>query len=181
MSDPGNKSPSSFSEEQIEQASQWVARHERGLSEEETRAFERWLSENPINEACFFEHQVAWASFDVMDEWKPAYISPPNPDLFESKPKSMWRKFAPYGRLAAAVLLGFFLLQISLQKTGDAEMFVATIYRSQTNEKHFLDDGSSFQAGDKTFKASGEMGLRDIRIAEAVYKSAAKGGVSVEV
>jgi predicted dehydrogenase len=41
--------------------------------------------------------------------------------------------------------------------------------------------GSSIQAGDKTFKASGEMGLRDIRIAEAVYKSAAKGGVSVEV
>jgi len=144
MSDPENKFPSSFSEEQIEQASQWVARHERGLSEEETRAFERWLSENPINEACFFEHQVAWVSFDVMDEWKPAYSSPPNPDLFESKPKSMWLKFAPYGGLAAAVLLGFFLLQISLQKTGDAETFVATTYKSQTNEKHFLGDGSSF-------------------------------------
>jgi glucose-fructose oxidoreductase len=41
--------------------------------------------------------------------------------------------------------------------------------------------GSSIQASDKTFKASGEMGLRDIRIAEAVYKSAAKGGVSVGV
>ena len=35
--------------------------------------------------------------------------------------------------------------------------------------------------GDKTFKTSGEMGLRDIRIAEKVYESAAEGGVSVEV
>jgi transmembrane sensor len=144
MSGPENKFPSSFSEEQIEQASQWVARHERGLSEEETRAFEQWLSENPSNEACFFEHQVAWASFDVMDEWKPAYSSPPNPDLFETKPKRKWTSFIPYGGLAAAVLLGFFLLQISLQKTDDAETFVATTYKSQTNEKHFLDDGSSF-------------------------------------
>lgn len=35
--------------------------------------------------------------------------------------------------------------------------------------------------GDKTFKTSGEMGLRDVRIAEKVYESAAKDGVSVEV
>lgn len=41
--------------------------------------------------------------------------------------------------------------------------------------------GSAIQAGDKTFKASGEMGLRDIGIAEAVYHSAAKGGVSVAI
>lgn len=38
---------------------------------------------------------------------------------------------------------------------------------------------SSIQADDKTFKASGDMGLRDIRIAEAVYRSAAKDGASV--
>ncbi len=41
--------------------------------------------------------------------------------------------------------------------------------------------GSAIQAGEKTFKASGEMGMRDIRIAEAVYQSAAKGGGSVAV
>ena len=35
--------------------------------------------------------------------------------------------------------------------------------------------------GDKTFKTPGEMGLRDIRIAEKVYESAAKGGVSIAV
>lgn len=141
MNDPENQFSSSFSGEQDEQASQWVARHERGLSEEEIREFDQWLS-NPSNEDCFFEHQVAWASFDVMDEWKPTYSRTPNPDLFEAKPKGMWSKFAPYGGLAAAVLLGFFLLQVSLQTTDEAA--VATSYKSQSNEKHFLEDGSSF-------------------------------------
>ena len=35
--------------------------------------------------------------------------------------------------------------------------------------------------GNKSFKTPGEMGLRDIRIAEAVYKSDRKGGISVSV
>lgn len=144
MSDPENNFLSSFSEEQIERAAQWVAWHERGLSEDETRAFEQWLSEDPGNEACFFEHQVAWASFDVMDEWKPAYSSPPNPDLFESKPKSRWSKFIPLGGLAAAIWLGFFFLQISLQDGNESDLAVWSSYKSQSNEKHFLEDGSSF-------------------------------------
>ena len=33
--------------------------------------------------------------------------------------------------------------------------------------------------GDKTFRTPGEMGLRDIRIVERVYESAAKGGLKV--
>ena len=37
----------------------------------------------------------------------------------------------------------------------------------------------AIQKGEKTFKTSGEMGLRDIRIAEAVYASAANNGVSI--
>lgn len=133
-----------FSPEQNEQAAQWVALHERGLSEDERHAFEQWLAEDPNNEACFFEHQVAWASFDVMDEWKPAYSRTPNPDLFEAPAKSKWSKFVPLGGLAAAVLLGFYLLQLSLLRTDDTELVVATSYKSQSNEKHFLEDGSSF-------------------------------------
>ena len=133
-----------FSPEQNEQASQWVALHERGLSEDEQHAFEQWLAEDPNNEACFFEHQVAWVSFDVMDEWKPAYSLTPNPDLFETSPKNRWSKFASLGGLAAAVLLGFYLLQLSLLKTDDSPSLVATSYKSQSNEKHFLEDGSSF-------------------------------------
>jgi hypothetical protein len=33
--------------------------------------------------------------------------------------------------------------------------------------------------GNKTFQTPGEMGLRDIRIVERVYESAAKGGLKV--
>ena len=35
--------------------------------------------------------------------------------------------------------------------------------------------------GEKTFKTPGEMGLRDIRIVEKIYESAAKGGLKVSV
>jgi len=38
---------------------------------------------------------------------------------------------------------------------------------------------TAIQAGETSFKTPGEMGLRDIRIAEAVYKSACKDGRSV--
>ena len=38
---------------------------------------------------------------------------------------------------------------------------------------------TTIKNGDKTFKTPGEMGLRDIRIAEAVYASAAEEGVSI--
>ena len=144
MKGPKENFSSSFNREQIEQASRWLAAHERGLSEAEEREFEQWLSEDPGNEACFFEHQVAWASFDVMDEWKPGYSNVPNPDLFETRTKRKWTGFLSLGGLAAAILLGFFFLQTTLRKSDDTETVAATTYKSQSNEKHFLEDGSSF-------------------------------------
>ncbi|MEM8954632.1 MAG: Gfo/Idh/MocA family oxidoreductase [Verrucomicrobiota bacterium] len=40
---------------------------------------------------------------------------------------------------------------------------------------------TAIKAGESTFKASGEMGLRDVRISEAVYQSAQKEGLSVSL
>jgi len=40
---------------------------------------------------------------------------------------------------------------------------------------------SAILAGESSFKAPGEMGLRDIRIAEAIYESDRKGGISVSI
>ena len=36
-------------------------------------------------------------------------------------------------------------------------------------------------AGETAFKTPGEMGLRDIRLAEAIYESDRKGGISVSI
>lgn len=134
----------SFSRKQVEQASKWVARHERGLSETEQRTFEKWLAESPEHEACFFEHQVEWASFDVMDEWKPGYSGPPNPDLFESRAKSNWKSFLVYGGMAAVVALGVWFSSSLSQDASDPIVAAGTVYKSSTYEKHFLEDGSSF-------------------------------------
>ena len=144
MKSPKENFSSSFNREQIEQASGWLAAQERGLSKAEEHEFEQWLSEDPGNEDCFFEHQVAWASFDVMDQWKPGYSNAPNPDLFETRTKRKWTGFLSLGGLAAAILLGFFFLQTTLRNSDDTETVAATTYKSQSNEKHFLEDGSSF-------------------------------------
>jgi len=40
---------------------------------------------------------------------------------------------------------------------------------------------TAIQSRKKTFKTPGEMGLRDIRIAEAIYESDRKGGLSVSI
>lgn len=144
MTGPEKEFSFAFSREQNEQASKWLARQERGLSEAEQQAFEGWLSEDPGNEACFFEHQVAWASLEVMDEWKPTYSRTPNPDLFEARQIRKWRSFLALGGLAAAVLFGFFVLQFTSRNTDDMEKVVVTAYESRSNEKHFLEDGSSF-------------------------------------
>ncbi len=138
----GNETP--FSRKQIERASKWLARHERGLSEAEQRAFELWLSENPENEACFFEQQVEWAAFDVMDEWKPAYSGPPNPDLFESRSKRRWQTFFACGGIAAVVALGLWSFSPSADVESESVVAAGTVYKSRTFEKHFLEDGSSF-------------------------------------
>lgn len=40
---------------------------------------------------------------------------------------------------------------------------------------------TAIQSRKNTFKTTGEMGLRDIRIAEAIYESDRKGGLSVSI
>lgn len=142
MNDPENQSSAQFSREQENQASHWVARHERGLSADETREFERWLSEDSTNENCFFEHQVAWASFDVMDEWRPTYSSAPNPDLFENRKKKSWMRLLPYMGLAAAIAFGIWIGLLQKVRNDDTDIGIS--YVSQKNEKYFLEDGSSF-------------------------------------
>lgn len=53
----------------------------------------------------------------------------------------------------------------------------------QTLQQAMLLDAfaEAIQSGTKTFKTPGEMGLRDIRLVEAVYESVKKGGVAVAV
>ena len=122
----------------------WLSRRDRGLSESEKNAFEQCISEDESNEACFFEHEVAWASFDVMDEWRPAYSRPPNADLFETRAERQRNWFIGLGGLAAAVVFSLFLFQVVRPSADDNDLVAAKTYISQNNEKHFLEDGSSF-------------------------------------
>ena len=56
------------------------------------------------------------------------------------------------------------------------EIVLDQILQQATLEDAFA---SAIKAGDSTFKTPGEMGLRDIRILEAIYESVEKGGIQV--
>jgi len=150
--------PASFGKQQIKRASNWVARHERGLSDAEAKEFENWLAEAPSNEACFFEQQIEWASFDAMDEWRPTYASRPNPDLLKA-PGENWGNLLAISGVAAALVLGAFFVSSSFLVSDTLEEFHGVVYKSQNNEKHFLDDGSSFY-----LLAGSEMEVKNFRI-----------------
>ncbi len=133
-----------FDKAQRQQAAEWVTLHERGLTDEEKSAFEKWLSKDPSNEACFFEYQVTLAGFEAMDEWKPAYSTSPNPDLLDNKSHVKTKVFVALGGLAAAITIAVSLLTIMQFGTGNAEQVIVKTYQAQSYEKHFLDDGSAF-------------------------------------
>ena len=87
---------------------------------------------------------MAWASFDVMDQWKPAYSSPPNPDLFDPKAGRRMNGFLCYGGMAALLAIGIWFTASNSSREEDSPLADSPVYKSSTYEKHFLSDGSSF-------------------------------------
>ncbi len=133
-----------FSKKQKKQASLWVAKHERGLTQSEELEFQQWLKEDSSNEDCYFEQNVIWGTFDPLEDWKPKYSSEPNADLFE-KPKKLKQALTyPIVGLAAILAIGFVYfsqITVSVKEQPRAELVE---YFAENNERHFLEDGSSF-------------------------------------
>ncbi len=131
-----------YSKTQLDEASRWVILHEEGLTEKQKRAFEDWLKADPENESCFFEHQMAWSSFDSMSTWKPQYSKNPNPDLFDEPKRGNLRQWLPYMSLAAILALCFtFINAFNLNNRSNSS---EDNLLSVASEKYFLEDGSSF-------------------------------------
>jgi transmembrane sensor len=133
-----------FTREQFEQATDWVAKAERGFTVDEQAAFDSWLAADPRHAESHFEAQVEWTSLDTLDECKPNFDINPNPDLLAPRPRRAVRRYISFAGIAAALMVGFTLFWNSPVPDDSTVQTPGITYRSMANEKHFLSDGSSF-------------------------------------
>lgn len=125
------------------EASDWVARRDRGLTAAEQDEFLQWLHRDTSHRQALVRGDRTWQALDALVEWHPSHSVYPNPDLLAPvAPRRRWR----VGLVACAALVMltiFFSWQpsrdISLQVEGESQG-VRVIPRP---EAHLLPDGSS--------------------------------------
>jgi len=149
---PGGNKASKSTEFIRAEASQWVAKHDLGLSDAEQNTFLDWLAEDPRHSQLFEEQIEMWQSFDVLEQWKPQHSETPNPDLLATAGKDK-RYHIPWvatclGIAAIAVLILTGVLFWQQSPSGDREPelhYLADSSMSKGYERHQLQDGTTVQ------------------------------------
>ena len=134
------------------EASQWVAKHDLGLSDAEQHAFLDWLAEDPRHSQLFDEQIEMWQSFDVLEQWRPQHSTVPNPDLLATTGKDK-RYYLPWvaaclGIAAITVLILTGVLFWQQSPSVDREpalQYLADSSMSKGYERHQLQDGTTVQ------------------------------------
>lgn len=131
-----------------QQAADWVARRDRGLSAAEQDDYLQWLSEDPSRAAMIARHEGTVRLLQQLQHWQPAGSSEPNPDLFAQPParRRRWGVIlAASGALAAALAVAA-LLPRPTTKTLAPAAPVSSFLRH--NERQVLTDGSMVELRD---------------------------------
>lgn len=128
-----------------EQASDWIAKIDRGLDESEELKFLHWIEKDPLHAQALKELQGPWLELDKLEHWKPQHRLDPDPDFFHNSNSGKRLKNIGLflGGIAAATLLGlslqFFWTQ--LDSSQPAYLLSAGEY-APSYERHVLEDGS---------------------------------------
>lgn len=84
------------------QASHWLAREDRGLTEEEARAFDQWQEASILNRVAYLRLKASWQRADRLAALKvPAPLAMPPQARVPSRPHTLWAVAA-----ALAIMLG---------------------------------------------------------------------------
>ena len=131
-----------------QEAADWVARRDRGLSAAEQDAYLQWLSEDSRHAGLIARHEDTVRLLRQLQHWQPAGSREPNPDLF-ARPRRRGRRWAlalaAGGALAAALVFGGFLREPvvkSILPPTAASSFL------RHNERQVLTDGSLVELRD---------------------------------
>ncbi len=87
-----------------EEASLWVTRLDRGLSDEETNTLRRWLSQNPKHKHCLLEMATLWDRMDSLSVLSELFDPPVAQTQTQTTTKTKWSlKHTTWG-IAASTL-----------------------------------------------------------------------------
>jgi len=143
----GDKDSREFNEARIKQeASDWVAKHDRGLSAVEQDAFFEWLAESPAHSEAYSRRQIVWKEMNVLADWRPEHSEEPNPDLLAASPaksKIVW--YRTIAGIAALLVVGLFLGSQWRQSNQSDRILLASGESAQFYEHHVLEDGSKVE------------------------------------
>lgn len=143
MSDHKEPSDSSREERISREASDWLARHDRGLTAEEQDAFFDWLAKDPEHSESYATRERVWRSMDLLAEWRPEHSVEPNPDLLAVSSGHSWIGWVKrYSGLAALLVLGLALWVFLGRDDGASVMLLASGESARFYEHHVLQDGS---------------------------------------
>ncbi|MBC2607148.1 FecR family protein [Pelagicoccus albus] len=143
MSDESKPSDPRREERIKEEASEWIAKHDRGITAQEQDAFFDWLAEDPDHAAVYREREAVWRSMDLLAQWRPEHSLEPNPDLLavpEKRASVVWYRFVS----GLAAVLAMTLLVWNFVSDGDdgAVTLLASGESARFYEHHVLEDGS---------------------------------------
>nr|WP_299776270.1 FecR domain-containing protein [uncultured Pseudoteredinibacter sp.] len=147
----------SNNEDSLDQASEWLAKVDRGLNESEKLALKQWLESNPMHRRNLFDMAALWDSMSMLSE-----LSAMFPLEEQAKPnKTNWRH---YGSVAASLMLigigiAFFWVKehVLLQ-----EEYITAIGEHKLFE---LNDGSSIHLNTNSrVSVNFSFGLRELNL-----------------
>jgi len=122
------------------EATEWIARRDRGLTGEEQDRFFEWLNEDERHREMYRRRLSFWKRSQVLSDWRPGHSEEPNPDLFAAKPQ---RALAPVLRWAIAAALAIVGLgAFFLNRGGEQGDLMADFGTAEGYANHTLADGS---------------------------------------
>jgi len=126
-----------------DEAADWVARRDRGLSAAEQDDYLQWLAGDPRNAARVARHEATFARLQRLAQWQPGGAADPNPDLFAPPQARGLRRLLPVLAAAAAVLVA-----AALPPATPPVAAVPVQNFLRVNEKRALPDGSVVELKD---------------------------------
>lgn len=177
MTFTGNEPESGNSDRVREQASDWIARRDLGLTAADQDAFFEWLAADPKHAEVYAELQAVFKQMDIMVEWRPMHAIEPNPDLLAERPtqgRRPWRLNVLAG-MAALVVLGLLGWGRWWLPGGAGPALLAVGEGARSYERHVLEDGSTVElnrGGQVSLRFEPKQRLLDLIAGEAHFKVA---------
>lgn len=126
----------------LEQAAQWVARRDRGLTREEQDEYLEWLNSDPRHAEAMRRAAAALERMMKLYEWQPGQTAQPNPDLFQSR-RGLRVRWPWLAGLAAAAAVALFVWSDAARS--QAKRSVEEKSYLVVNERLALPDGSRIE------------------------------------